>query len=566
MSDNIKSVIVGIVYRPPAASSQLFSDRLVHFIECVRREYDCDFIMCRDSNHDFLSYDDNNDTQMFMNSMAALALVPLISKPTRVTDNSATLIDNIFLLNPLNFKAGTIVSDVSDHFPIFLIIESMFCSHIGDCGRTATYRIANKQNLRSFSERVSGLDLDVLMGGCDASEAPVRLNNILMHHYDCCCPIKTKTVSYKDAIKPWITNEIKSFMRIRQSYYALYRSQRMRRSVYNQYRNFVNGKIRKSKINYFEGKFDLYKSNIRGTWKIINDIIRPRAASDGRSVRELIVNGSVVSDDAGIAGEFNKFFSTVGSSIAQSLDQPSMDFKSFLPDECPVTFNFSPVSAPEVSRIISSLKNKSADINSLPAGALKSVSGVVSPVVAEMVNLSFRSGSFPDSEKIARVVPIYKDGSQADVSNYRPISILPLFSKVYEKVVYRQLYEYLISNNILTCKQFGFRSGVSTSNALVSLTRYIYDELDSNKYVFSIFIDFRKAFDCVDHQLLLSKLQHYGVKNEELSFFKSYLTNRRQFVRMGDSVSSEKNASGFYIGTTCVFGFYKRHNIYVFHF
>ena len=180
-----------------------------------------------------------------------------------------------------------------------------------------------------------------------------------------------------------------------------------------------------------------------------------------------------------------------------------------------------------------------------------------------MVNSSLRSGIFPSSEKVARVVPIYKEGMVSDVSNYRPISILPLFSKIYEKVVYRQLYDYLTVNNILSESQFGFRGGVSASNALVSLTRYIYDELDSGNYVFSIFVDFKKAFDCVSHDILLSKLHHYGVRNEAYRFFRSYLSDRHQYVKIGNAESGYRLITHggidprVNLGTIAFFGLYK---------
>ena len=135
-------------------------------------------------------------------------------------------------------------------------------------------------------------------------------------------------------------------------------------------------------------------------------------------------------------------------------------------------------------------------------------------------------------------MPLFKAGSETDIGNYRPISILPVLSKVYEKLVYQQLYDFLSRKNILTDQQFGFRTGVTTSNALVSLTRFIYDELDSGNYVFSMMVDFRKAFDCVCHSILLDKLHHYGVRGTAHMFFASYLSNRQQFVRLGNCDSA----------------------------
>ena len=149
----------------------------------------------------------------------------------------------------------------------------------------------------------------------------------------------------------------------------------------------------------------------------------------------------------------------------------------------------------------------------------------------ELINISFATGTYPDQLKIAKVIPIFKNkGDQLYVHNYRPISLLSNINKIFEKLVYGRLYSFLNIHNCIYELQFGFRSGHSTNHALISLTEMIREALDNSSFACGVFIDLQKAFDTVDHNILLSKLEHYGVRGLANSWFKSYLTNRKQFV------------------------------------
>ena len=162
----------------------------------------------------------------------------------------------------------------------------------------------------------------------------------------------------------------------------------------------------------------------------------------------------------------------------------------------------------------------------------------MSPILTEIFNNGLTSGEFPNSEKIARVLPLYKGGNRDEVGNYRPIFVLPVFGKLFEKLVCSKLYSFFELNQIFCEQQYGFRRGKTTTNAMVNLTNYIYRELDCGNYVFSLFIDFRKAFDCVSHEVLLEKLKLYDIRGIPLKLFKSYLSDREQYVCVGNSKSS----------------------------
>ena len=162
----------------------------------------------------------------------------------------------------------------------------------------------------------------------------------------------------------------------------------------------------------------------------------------------------------------------------------------------------------------------------------------VSSSLAHICKLSLNNSKFPDDWKKAKVTPIFKSGDKSNVSNYRPISVLPIISKIIERTVHNQLYAYLCSRNILSDSQSGFRPNHSTTTTLLEVQDYILNNMDKGFATGAIFLDLKKAFDTVSHEILINKLASYGIKDNELDWFKSYLCNRSQAVH-GNSFLSD---------------------------
>ena len=190
-----------------------------------------------------------------------------------------------------------------------------------------------------------------------------------------------------------------------------------------------------------------------------------------------------------------------------------------------------------VCNVISSLKNKNAHVTTFPTSVLKYIAPIVSLPISVLISKSLSTGHFPDSMKVARIVPLKKPGDPTDMGNYRPISILPIISKVFEKVVHSQLYRYLNHKKILYANQYGFRPKTSTTQAIINHTQYLYDSIDAGNYIISIFLDFAKAFDTVDHNILLSKLHFYGIRGVAHACFQSYLFNGKQYTTVNGHTS-----------------------------
>ena len=188
---------------------------------------------------------------------------------------------------------------------------------------------------------------------------------------------------------------------------------------------------------------------------------------------------------------------------------------------------FAPVTPMELSSITNSFKDgKAPGEDNIPISVIKKSIDVISDPLLSLINLSLSSGIFPDKLKIAKITPILKTGDACLVQKYRPISVLPAFSKIFERVVYNRKLKFITDNNILCSNQYGFRPGHSTSQALISFVNKVSNAVDSNYYLAGVFLDLSKAFDTLDHAILLQKLEIYGVTGIAHKLITDYFSNR----------------------------------------
>jgi hypothetical protein len=246
-----------------------------------------------------------------------------------------------------------------------------------------------------------------------------------------------------------------------------------------------------------------------------------------------------ITDPSTISRKFNQFFADIGPNLASGINSKRHKFSDFLSTPQDKSIFFSPVTCKEILDITDKFKNgKSTGFDDINSSVIKHISPFITKPLMHIFNCSIVTGIFPTSLKIAKVVPIFKKDDPHIFSNYRPISILPCFSKILERLIFNRLYNFLSANDILHDNQYGFRKNHSTDLALLDIYNKISSALSNKEHSIGIFLDLSKAFDTIDHSILVSKLYHYGIRGLPLSLLSNYLQDRKQFTSFNSYSSS----------------------------
>ena len=347
--------------------------------------------------------------------------------------------------------------------------------------------------------------------------------------------------------KPWIIQSLQISIKKKNTLFSRYirckeSSQKKDFHLkYKPYRNLLSTLLKDSKQSYFTDFFKSNNNDIKKTWKGIKSIISMKNKSNNDSPTPIIHEGNFIADPLSIANAFNDFFSAVAQKVQSKIKFSSKSFSDFLPINIHESIILSQINEDEISKIISSLNSsKSTGPNSIPTKILKLLQVQISKHLTDIFNLSFTTGIFPHSLKSSKSQFIKKK-SKLVASNYRPI--FPLFNldKIIEKLMFNRFIQFVEHNKIIYCKQFGFRKDFSTTHAIITLIENVQSALDNNKFACGNFIDFEKECDTVDHNILLSKLNYYGIRGIANDWFKSYLNNQSQFVSINGFNSDHRN-------------------------
>ena len=535
-----KNIIVGVVYKPPNFDSDIFNGMLEKCVSAIAKEKkDCYIV--GDFNFDILKYSSHLATNEFLSTMYTNGLRPLITKPTRVTHSSHTCIDNIFtnvVDNPI--VPGILFSDISDHLPIFNLTKSLHTldSH---CSKKTSASSLKNINFTDLSHDLYNVNWSLVNRSDDPNDAYDTFIEIVTplcnKHTEKSKPIK-KDKKYVPR-KPWITQGIMMSIATKQKLYHkfIHVPSKINEKKYKGFRNKLNRIIRLRKQDYFTFLIEQNKNDICKTWKIVNEIMGRQNIS--RLPQFIQKQHRRLYDDREIADDFNSYFSSIGSSISEKIKHSTKPFTHYLNSRTRKSIFFLPTNENEIIDIVKQMKNSSScGHDGISVKFIKNIIHAVAKPLSVIYNLSISTGIVPDSFKVAKVIPVYKKDNKNQVENYRPISLLLTFSKILEKIIYKRLYNHLNDNDILVKEQFGFRPSYSTETALLHTLEQIITSLDNKQITMAIYIDLSKAFDSLDHNILLHKLEHYGIRGIPYNWFKNYLTGRKQFTQFND-VSSD---------------------------
>ena len=321
---------------------------------------------------------------------------------------------------------------------------------------------------------------------------------------------------------------IKTSCKHKRELYCLYKNSNdpLLKDHYKLYCRILSNVIREAKKRYFSKQVETSKNKMKTIWDITRLLTGMRTKND--DVHQLNTHGNTNFDSQTMPDFLNNYFLSItvkNHNVSGKIDN-SADYLNSTRNGPYPDMKYQYTSA-ETEKIISSLKSKNSHgYENISVNILKSSSPYISLPLCHVCNKMLSTGIFPDRLKYAVVEPIFKNGDKIDVSNYRPISLLPAFSKVLERVLCVRMYQHLANNSVLADEQFGFRPKSSTMVAAFNLINEVLEALNSKKIVGGIFCELRKAFDSVDHDILLPKLEFYGVRGKFYELIKSYLNNR----------------------------------------
>ena len=548
-----KKVVVGNIYRPPRNSVEnykTFTSELNDVMNRLQRTRP-EVIISGDFNLDLLKINQNCHIHEYFETCLSNGFIPKMTLPTRLNDRQGTLIDNIFikLSNHLSeTTAGILVSNISDHLVCFVTLDYLNCGqekhrYVKTCPK-------DKQSITNFKTEIANQCASDRLSGCtpgDPSEYYDLLHNIIACAFEKHLPLKTVVFNkYRHKKNKWITKGIIKSIKCRDKLYKNLKAIGsthpdyfgMKRNLQN-YNQILKKSIRTAKTLYYHNCFSKFKNDIKKTWQIINDVINRKDKK--HSTPEFFkIQDQNISDPVEIANAFNDFFINLGKNLANRITQPeNITFQNYLSRSYRNEFKFETVHESEVKKIIKDLKPKTSySQDRLSNILLKFIGNDISKHLTRIINLSFESGIFPEKLKVAKVVPIFKKGEIYLFDNYRPVSILPSISKVIEKIMHSQIYKFFVENDYFYQSQYGFRPQHSTDLATLELVDHLITQMDENKVPLNVYLDLSKAFDTLDHSILLQKLEYYGFKNMSLNLMKSYLSSRKQYVYYNETSSN----------------------------
>lgn len=465
-----------------------------------------------------------SDGYVIMNNLS-------LDMATRVTDSSLSTID-LVITDLVKYKYNFTVDDLSfsDHKLIFLNMN------------IDSVNITNKL-IQSVHINYNKIKTDIaenseIAASSSYEDLSEKIKNICSLNKS----IKNKKIRITSYKQEWSSKELTKLVKKRKLFYDLFKKypgNDFYSRKYGELDMIVKKTADDDKKKYFGNKFNSALCNPRQTWGLINELIyNKKSISKSNIPKKIISNNKEICDPSDICDVFNEFFTEIGSSLASS-GQSAPPISSV---NAPSNFltDFSPVTEVEVLNIIQSLNSKAAaGFDGISVRVVKDSATALTPVLTKLINECFLRGEFPDALKVARVVPIFKNGSKSDPGNYRPVSILPIISKIFEIAIKNRLLDFMMLNSIIHENQYGFQKNSNTTAACLNLIENIYKNIENKKKAASLFIDVRKAFDSVDHVVLCDKLGKIGLKGIALDLLKNYLVNRKQYVMFDDHRSSQ---------------------------
>lgn len=515
---------IGTAYRPPWLDVDIFMDALTESVGALSRHDH--IVLMGDFNIDLLKPNEPNFKKL-NEFLECMSLKQYIDEPTHFTDHSETLLDLVCSSTKVTNVAVDYIRDLSGH--AFITFE-LNIKKPKPAPRWLSYRPLANINYDQFSNDISNIVWESVLSN-NVNDSLEAFNALLIKVFDRHAPIKTSLA--KEQSHPWITDTIKVMIKLRDNAYAKSRRTKLdcHKEYYKELKKMVTTAIYREKTAFFEQSINKNIKDPRTLWKNLK-----------RNVVDFNMKLTELPDNICDPDHINAHFLNVPGNNFVSISQlTSYCFDRFSHTQ----FNLEPVDEKTVFKIIRNITTNASGVDGISLNMLMLTLPQTLGVITAIINMSIRTSTVPSIWKESIIKPIPKVNHPTGLKDLRPISILPLMSKILEKVVCIQMTEYLYSNSILPRKQSGFRKGRSTATALLDVIDDLLAGRDVGEGAILVLLDYSRAFDTINISLLLAKLTYYGFDHSTVKWFCSYLTNRSQRVEVtlpdGKKIYSSKS-------------------------
>lgn len=516
---NGKKVIILCIYRPPSGNKDVFYSKL----ECMLSNVNNDSIIFMAGDFNIEMLQENVHKTFLFSLLNFYNMKGTVFENTRITKNTGSCLDNIFTNLEDNYYTNIVEMHISDH-----MTQILFFSLTENKNQFIYKRFFTEENKRHFLLSLSEQDWENVF---QIERHNVNLQwdifintyiRIFNQHFP-------KTMVYINKKRPCSGIEVKECKNRLDTLLVLSRNNNLFKHMYNETKTEYDNLLKLEKTKLYEKKVKNSDNKNKCLWSICNEI-------NGKAKGN---NSHFSENSQKLVNDFNNHIINIVSEMVNN--NPVIPFNCEIPDNNQSMY-LQPVTNGELLDLVNKLKNKySSGDDQIPTSIVKLSIAETVDVLNYIINNSLKFGIYPNQLKLAKIIPLYKKGSIDDLNNYRPISLLPSFSKIFELVMCSRLISFMNKCQLFSTSQHGYLKGKSTTTAIFQFTKAILDSIENKKLSLGMFIDLSKAYDCIDRDLLLYKLNKYGVRGNVYTWIKSYLSERTQRVVVHDNNNEIKS-------------------------